>query len=81
MPPASFGPFGPGREGDCPELLEVVAQAHREWEAAKTFFDTVTDPDLVDYAIYRIAAAQRRYAYLLRQAKQEGLRTGEWLGN
>lgn len=74
------GPSVREGEGDCPELLEAVAQAHREWEAAKSFFETVTDPDLIDYAIYRIAAAQRRYAYLLRQAKQEGVRTGEWSG-
>lgn len=75
------GPSVREGEGDCPELLEAVAQAHREWVAAKTFFNSVTDPDLVDYAIYRIEAAQKRYVYLLRQAKQEGLRTGEWFGN
>jgi len=74
------GPPARDGEGNCPELLEAVAQAHREWETAKSFFETVTDPDLIDYAIYRIAAAQRRYAYLLRQAKQEGVRTGEWSG-
>ncbi|MGB4232234.1 MAG: YaaL family protein [bacterium] len=72
----------PAREEEaCPELLEAVAQAYREWVAAKTFFNSVTDPDLVDYAIYRIEAAQKRYVYLLRQAKQEGLRTGVWFGN
>lgn len=70
---------GPGTEdqGGCPGLLQAVEQAHREWEAAKLFFETVSDPDLVDYAIHQIQAAQKRYTYLLRRAKEEGIRVEE----
>lgn len=66
------GAVGPKDQG-CPELLQAVAQAHREWEMAKRIFESVTDPDLVDYAIYQVQAAQKHYTYLLRRAKEEGL--------
>ncbi len=70
------GPVGQEEKG-CPELLQAVAQAHREWEMAKKVFETVTDPDLVDYAIYQVQAAQKHYTYLLRRAKEEGIRIYE----
>ncbi|MGI6575879.1 MAG: YaaL family protein [bacterium] len=65
-------------EESCPDLLKAVDQAQREWDNAKTFFESVTDADLVDYAIFQMQAAQRRYIYLLRQAQKEGLRVREW---
>lgn len=71
-----LGPVG-GGESDNSELLQAVAQAHREWELAEKVFETVTDPDLVDYAIYQVQAAQKRYTYLLRRAKEEGIKTKE----
>ena len=30
------------------------------------------DADLIDYAVYMIAAAERKYMYLLKDAQQEG---------
>ena len=66
---------GPGGGGGTqgPGLLEAVEQAHREWEAAQAFFEMATDPDLVDYAIFRVQAAQKRFSYLLRQARETGI--------
>ena len=71
------GTSGKEESDNDSELLQAVVQAQREWETAKKIFETVTDPDLVDYAIYRVQAAQKRYTYLLRQAKEEGIQTGE----
>lgn len=53
--------------GDSLEL--VVEQARQEWVNAKSFFDNVVDPDLVDYAVYSIEAAERKYVYLLNKAR------------
>jgi hypothetical protein len=53
--------------GDSLEL--VVEQARQEWVNAKSFFDNVVDPALVDYAVYSIEAAERKYVYLLNKAR------------
>jgi hypothetical protein len=55
------------------ELLEAVHAARQEWHAAQSYFESVSDPELVDYAIYKIEAAKRKYMYLLKEARKEGL--------
>ncbi|HWR07967.1 YaaL family protein [Sporomusa sp.] len=57
-----------------PGLAEVVDQARRDWLYAQTYYNSVTDSDLIDYAIYLSKAYERRYMYLLRKARQEGIR-------
>jgi len=61
----------------CPEkdlsLVELVNKAHQEWEQAKALFNEVAEPELVDHAIYAMEAAERKYIYLLRQAKKENI--------
>lgn len=54
-------------------LLAAVEDARREWLMARTYFDNVTDPRLVDYAIYSIGAAEKRYMYLLDEARRHGV--------
>jgi hypothetical protein len=58
-------------------LLESVRGAYQEWNNAQRYFENVTDPDLVDYAIYQIEASKLRYNYLLKQAKTKGIRLEE----
>ncbi|NLG87293.1 MAG: YaaL family protein [Firmicutes bacterium] len=53
-------------------LINEIEEAHLEWQRARRFFESVTDPDLIDYAIYNLQAAERRYAYLLKLVRQEG---------
>lgn len=55
-------------------LATAVERAHREWVTARSFFDNVSDPRLVDYAIYSIGAAEKRYMFLLDEARRQGLR-------
>jgi hypothetical protein len=55
------------------ELLDAVHAAQLEWYAAQSYFENVSDPELVDYAIYKMEAAKRRYMYLLKAARKEGL--------
>jgi len=56
------------------ELAECVKAAYEEWQGAENFFHSVTDPDLVDHAIYKLEATKSRYIYLLKQAKASGIR-------
>jgi len=52
-----------------PSLIESVDEAKRDWLCARAYFEQVTDPGLVDYAIYQVKAAERRYMYLLGQVR------------
>ncbi len=45
-----------------------VAKALREWQDAVRYFENVKDPDLVDFAIYEMEAARRKYMFLLKRA-------------
>lgn len=55
-------------------LAEAVEDARREWQAARALLDTVTDPLLIDYAILSAGAAEKRYMYLLEEARKQGVR-------
>lgn len=61
-----------------PEInwIDEVKNAHRDWVTAQEHFEWVTDPDLVDQAIYAEVAAQKKYTYLLKKAKESGEATG-----
>nr|WP_242851614.1 DUF2508 family protein [Clostridium sp. DMHC 10] len=47
-----------------------MEEARHEWKQCSEYFDVVSDPKLIDYAIYKEAAAKSRYIYLLMQAKK-----------
>jgi len=51
------------------ELQRLVESARHEWEAAESYFQTVSDTELVDHAIYSVEAAHRKYLYLFRQLR------------
>ena len=53
------------------DFESLVEQARQEWVNAKSYFDNVVDPDLVDYAVYSVEAAERKYMYLLKRARLE----------
>lgn len=53
------------------ELLKQVENAKNDWLAARSYFDNLSDPELVDYAIYSLEAAERKYMYLLKRLKTE----------
>ncbi|MDK2784518.1 MAG: hypothetical protein PWQ41_1426 [Bacillota bacterium] len=69
------GFFKPGTPAQTEfDLPAEVEAAKADWVAARRYFDAVTDPDLIDFAIYNMEAAQRRYTYLLKRARAEGAR-------
>ncbi|MCK8824510.1 DUF2508 family protein [Fuchsiella alkaliacetigena] len=53
---------------------EELEAAKKEWLEAQAYFQKVKEPDLVDYAIYSIEAAQAKYNYLLKEVKKKGHR-------
>ena len=54
-----------------PTLEEAAEAARKEWLRAISYFDQVVDPDLIDYATYSLRAAERKYVYLLKKAREE----------
>lgn len=54
-------------------LADAVEDARQQWLAARAFFNDVTDPRLIDYAVYSIGAAERRYMFLLEEARRQGV--------
>jgi len=70
--------FNSMREGRLPSsdhsFQQAIVKAQEELHSAELFFHTVSDPDLIDHAIYRLEAAKSRYTYLLKLAKREGIK-------
>ncbi|MCM8711371.1 YaaL family protein [Clostridium sp. SYSU_GA19001] len=56
------------------ELIEAIDEAREELNITRQYFESVNDPQLVDYAIYKEEAAKARLSYLLKQAKEKGIR-------
>ena len=55
------------------EIITYLEEAREEWEAASRFFQYVSDPDLVDYAIYEEDAAKSKFMYYLTKAKERNI--------
>lgn len=53
------------------DMLGLIRLAHREWKDKERLLDEVTDPDLIDYAIYEAKASRIKYMYLLKQYKRQ----------
>lgn len=51
------------------DMVDDVRQAEREWRTAMWRFHDALDHDHVDYAIYSLAAAEKKLDMLLRRAK------------
>ncbi|GIM45997.1 hypothetical protein DNHGIG_15460 [Collibacillus ludicampi] len=54
-------------------LIEEIEKAKEEWLQAQSRLDCVTDPELIDHAIFLIEAAEKKYMYLLRKARKQGI--------
>lgn len=63
----------PCQYAPMPALVDVVEQARREWLSAQNYYNSVSDTDLVDHAVYLMQAAEKKYMYLLKKARSEGV--------
>ena len=59
------------RHYENPRLHEEVWSAHRDWMIALEKFEYALHPDQIDYAIFIIEAAEKRFDMLVKQAKAE----------
>lgn len=56
------------------DLVAAVSDARSEYQQAMNYFHNVSGAELVEHAVLRLAAAERRYTYLLGQARRAGVR-------
>lgn len=55
------------------QIIKSIEEAKEELSRARQYFELVSNPNLVDYAIYMEQAAKSRYSYLLAEAKDKGV--------
>jgi hypothetical protein len=56
---------------DRHQLVEEIRKARKEWSEAQARLDWAIGKDHIDYAIYALETAEKRYEMLLRIAKQK----------
>jgi hypothetical protein len=61
--------------GDDYRLIEDINNAKNEWLEADTNFQYVCENEIVDYYTYILKAAQIKYEYYLKKAKERGVRS------
>ncbi|MGL5507447.1 MAG: DUF2508 family protein [Paraclostridium sp.] len=59
---------------DRENIIKEIKAAQLEIRIAESFFDFVSDPELIDVAIYDLEAKKSRYSYLIRMAKEKGVK-------
>lgn len=52
------------------EIIDGIEEAKLEMKVASCMFEDVSDPKLIEVAIYSQEVAKKRYEYLLNLAKQ-----------
>lgn len=62
------------KEKDKQKLIREIRRAQIDVETAEHFFQFVSDPELVDVAIYELEAKKSKYRYLLKMAKEKGIK-------
>ena len=53
--------------------LNAVDEALREWKITLNNYNFILDHDLIDYNIYLMEAAEKRYVFLLNKARKENI--------
>lgn len=53
------------------ELVREIHRAHMEWLTAHRRLDYVLEKEQVDYAVFALEAAEKRFEMLIKQAKTE----------
>jgi len=65
-------------EAELNELQEELRLSKRDWDNAIRHFDYALGKDQIDYAIFAIGAAEKRYEMLLRKAKALNVDWPKW---
>ena len=62
------------KENEKNKLIKEIRRAQLDVSTAERFFQIVSDPELIDVAIYELEAKKSRYRYLIRLAKEKGVK-------
>ena len=60
------------KELEKENIIKEIKKAQTDVAVAEKFFQFVSDPELVDVAIYNLEA--KRYRYLIKIAKEKGIK-------
>lgn len=60
---------------DKQALVDQIRMAENDWRHARQRLDYASDIDEIDYAIFALEAAEKRYGMLLKQAKRLNIHT------
>jgi hypothetical protein len=55
-------------------LLRLLEEAKQDWSVSRSHFNDMTEEEMIDHAIYTMDAAEQRFSYLLKKAKEERVR-------
>lgn len=56
-------------------ILDSIKAAKEELECIQLYFECVSDPDLIEYAIYQEYAMRLKCSYLVKLAKQKDIKS------
>ncbi|MEG2788795.1 MAG: DUF2508 family protein [Romboutsia sp.] len=56
------------------KIIDEIWQAQREIRNAENFFQNATEIELIDVAIYELEAKKSKYQYLIKIAKEKGIK-------
>ncbi|MGL5330875.1 MAG: DUF2508 family protein [Peptostreptococcaceae bacterium] len=56
------------------KIIKEIKVAQKEIKVAENFFHNVSDIELIDVAIYELEAKKSKYQYLIRMAKEKGVK-------
>lgn len=62
------------KENEKKILLESIDSVISEINNIRRLFENTKDPKLIDYAIYMEEALKSKYMYLLKEAKEKGIK-------
>jgi hypothetical protein len=60
---------------DIKDLVESIKNARKDWMCANSNFNYANDQESIDYYTYMIKAYQVRYDYLIKKAKEKGIKS------
>lgn len=66
----AIGPRLESNQMDERAWVALINEALQDWKAAQNNFNFFSDSDLVDYSIFSINAAEKRYLHLIRKARE-----------
>ncbi|MCX7749099.1 MAG: YaaL family protein [Clostridia bacterium] len=61
-------------ENETLDLLNEIRIAKNEWISSNVNFEYAEEMEMIDYYTYKIKACQTRYEYLIRKAKEKGIK-------